>query len=133
MNAFYPILEVLVAGAFLFSGIAALISKKPVGTNYDQYTPESLAKYSLPYGILNIIAGLGMVGYGIVDTFLRTPDDEMFLYRGIALGICAVAMLLLLPFRSKYLQKIGAPSSAASSEAQADNAAEDEDEDEDDR
>ena len=65
---FSTIITIVLVAYFLIIGIASLATGKVYGwKGITKYTDESVAKFARPYGLCEILAGIGL---GMVDSYL---------------------------------------------------------------
>lgn len=86
---------------FVFSGVFSLITKKALGADNARYTEESVKKYSLIYGLGDLIAGLFFIAATVME--IACKDDGLLVLKIVCWVLAAAALIIPLVLQKKYL------------------------------
>jgi len=98
------ILFLAIGAVHALGGLASIITGKVylMGRSAEKYTDESLQKYARPYGLLNLISGLGLVLMPLLNGGLfKIGSYEVS--TGVAVMVAALVICLIIGLTTRNI------------------------------
>ena len=92
---FSTIIAIIFAGYFVLSGLASIFTGKVYGfgKSAQQFTDESLGKYSRPWGLGMVVLG---IGFALLDLHLTCGfGTSALIWIGVAVLVLAIVIIAL--------------------------------------
>lgn len=103
------IFSLILGAVLLIEGLATLVTKKhyTMGRSADKYTEESLKKFIVPAGIVNVLMGLGILGQYVINDVMKVETTFAGLKLGwwVSIGAIVIGLILYFAIGKKILVK----------------------------